>query len=166
MFISFYRDCYRRIIWKPFVNEFLYLSYHYDILQLNCLSHIITFPQKWSKVKIVLTSRFLLSMKCVFASYRIIWVLPFTFESCFNQVPAHSFISCLFQIACVMTTCTRVGGRVWRSHPPAAGSGVTSMTAPRATTPGPAATAPPTTGAARRAGSRSRVRKKVGGKVC
>ena len=95
-------------------------------------------------------------MNCVFA-YRIIWVLLFTIES------SHSFIPGLFQIASAMTTFTRAGGRVWRSLPPAAASGVTSMTAPPATTPGPAATAPPTTGAARHAGSR---RKKVGGKVC
>ena len=147
---------------KPFVNGFLYLSYHYDILQLNYLSHIVTFPKKMIKKGQNSTYfLFLLSMNCVFA-YRIIWVLPFTIESCFNKVPSHSFIPSLFQIVSVMTTFTRAGGRVWRSLPPAAGSGVTSMTAPPATTPGPAATAPPTTGAARRAGSR---RKKVGGKV-
>lgn len=61
-----------------------------------------------------------------------------------------------------MTTCTRVEGRVWTSPPPGAGSGVTLMTDPRATTPGPAATAPPTTGAARPAESRRHGR---GGKV-
>ena len=75
-----------------------------------------------------------------------------------------SFIPALFQIASVMTTCTRAGGRVWRSPPRDAASGVTSMTGQRATTRGPAATARPTTGAARRAGSRSHSRReKVGG---
>ena len=73
-----------------------------------------------------------------------------------------SLIQAMFQIASVMTTCTRAGGRVWRSHPRDAGSGVTSMTDPRAMTRGQAATARPTTGAARRA--RSRRRRKVGEK--
>ena len=75
-----------------------------------------------------------------------------------------SLIQAMFQIAFVMTTCTRAGGRVWRSRPQDAGSGVTSMTDPRATTRGPAATARPTTGAARRV--RSSRRRKVGEKVC
>ena len=64
-----------------------------------------------------------------------------------------------------MTTCMRDEGRVWRNPLPVAGSGVTSMMAPRVTTPGPAATAPPTTGAARPAGSRRRKGRKVGRKV-
>ena len=73
-----------------------------------------------------------------------------------------SLIQAMFQIAFVMTTCTRAGGRVLRSHPRDAGSGVTSMTGPRAMTRAPAATAPPTTGAARLV--RSSRRRKVGEK--
>ena len=67
----------------------------------------------------------------------------------------------MFQIASVMTTCTRAGGRVWRSRPQDAGSGVTLMTGPPAMTRAQAATARPTTGAARPARSR---RIKVGEK--
>ena len=83
---------------------------------------------------------------------------------CLSVSMLHStaiFIPALFQIASAMTTCTRAGGRVWRSPPRDAGSGVTSMTGPRATTRGPAATARPTTGAARPVRSR---RRKVGEK--
>ena len=63
-----------------------------------------------------------------------------------------------------MTTCTRGGGRVLRSPPQGAGSGVMSMTGPHAMTPGQAAMAPPIIGVVKLAGSRMRTSQgKVGG---
>ena len=63
-----------------------------------------------------------------------------------------------------MTTCTRGGGRVLRSPPQDAGSGVMSMTGPRVMMPGQAVMAPPIIGVVKLVESRRRTSQgKVGG---